>query len=51
MLLNCLVDYFLDTSSSQALDILSSVREPLDKVRENSHHLQFSSVYTLMNTV
>ncbi|XP_056113318.1 TSC complex subunit 1a isoform X1 [Rhinichthys klamathensis goyatoka] len=31
MLLNCLVDYFLDTSSSQALDILSSVREPHDK--------------------
>ncbi|XP_077096889.1 TSC complex subunit 1a isoform X2 [Siphateles boraxobius] len=31
MLLNSLVDYFLDTSSSQALDILSSVREPHDK--------------------
>lgn len=50
MLLNSLVDYFLDTSSSQALDILSSVREPHDKVRE-SHHLQVSSVYTLMNSV
>lgn len=31
MLLNSLVDYFLDTSSSQVLDILSSVREPHDK--------------------
>lgn len=50
MLLNSLVDYFLDTSSSQALDILSSVREPHDKVRE-SHRLQVSSVYTLMNSV
>ncbi|XP_058630705.1 TSC complex subunit 1a isoform X2 [Onychostoma macrolepis] len=31
MLLNGLVDYFLETSSSQAVDILSSVREPHDK--------------------
>uniref|UniRef100_A0A671MEH3 Uncharacterized protein n=1 Tax=Sinocyclocheilus anshuiensis TaxID=1608454 RepID=A0A671MEH3_9TELE len=31
MLLNSLVDYFLETSSSQAVDILSSVREPHDK--------------------
>ncbi|XP_056313869.1 TSC complex subunit 1a isoform X1 [Danio aesculapii] len=31
MLLNSLVDYFLQTNSSQAVDILSSVREPHDK--------------------
>ncbi|XP_016344539.1 hamartin-like isoform X2 [Sinocyclocheilus anshuiensis] len=31
MLLNSLVEYFLETSSSQAVDILSSVREPHDK--------------------
>ncbi|KAI7812605.1 putative hamartin [Triplophysa rosa] len=31
MLLNSLVEYFLDTNSSQAVDILSSVREPHDK--------------------
>ncbi|XP_056601567.1 TSC complex subunit 1a isoform X2 [Triplophysa dalaica] len=31
MLLNSLVDFFLETNSSQAVDILSSVREPLDK--------------------
>lgn len=31
MLLNSLVDYFLETSSSQAVDILSSVSEPHDK--------------------
>uniref|UniRef100_A0A673IR73 Hamartin-like n=1 Tax=Sinocyclocheilus rhinocerous TaxID=307959 RepID=A0A673IR73_9TELE len=31
MLLNSLVDNFLETSSSQAVDILSSVREPHDK--------------------
>ncbi|XP_029115291.1 TSC complex subunit 1a isoform X1 [Scleropages formosus] len=30
-LLNSLVDYYLETSSSQALSILSSVREPHDK--------------------
>ncbi|TRY60436.1 hypothetical protein DNTS_028884 [Danionella cerebrum] len=31
MLLNSIVDYFLETSSSQAVHILSSVREPHDK--------------------
>ncbi|KAK1792222.1 hypothetical protein P4O66_012177, partial [Electrophorus voltai] len=31
VLLNGLVDYYLDTSSPQAADILSSVREPHDK--------------------
>ncbi|XP_051529694.1 hamartin-like isoform X2 [Myxocyprinus asiaticus] len=31
MLLNSLVDYYLETNSSQAVDILSSVREPHDK--------------------
>ncbi|XP_050965424.1 TSC complex subunit 1a isoform X1 [Labeo rohita] len=31
MLLNSLVEYFQETSSSQAVDILSSVREPHDK--------------------
>ncbi|XP_023194063.1 hamartin-like [Xiphophorus maculatus] len=31
MLLNALVDYFLETNSAQALHILSSVREPHDK--------------------
>ncbi|XP_044000128.1 TSC complex subunit 1b [Gambusia affinis] len=31
MLLNALVDYFLETNSTQALHILSSVREPHDK--------------------
>uniref|UniRef100_A0A8C1BK24 TSC complex subunit 1a n=1 Tax=Cyprinus carpio carpio TaxID=630221 RepID=A0A8C1BK24_CYPCA len=31
VLLNSLVDYFLETNSSQAVDILSSVREPHDK--------------------
>uniref|UniRef100_A0A8C6KS20 TSC complex subunit 1b n=1 Tax=Nothobranchius furzeri TaxID=105023 RepID=A0A8C6KS20_NOTFU len=31
MLLNGLVDYFLETNSAQALHILSSVREPHDK--------------------
>ena len=33
MLLNGLVDYFLETNSAQAMHILSSVREPHDKVR------------------
>lgn len=33
MLLNGLVDYFLETNSTQAMHILSSVREPHDKVR------------------
>lgn len=33
MLLNGLVDYFLETNSPQAMHILSSVREPHDKVR------------------
>lgn len=33
MLLNTLVDYFLETNSAQAMHILSSVREPHDKVR------------------
>lgn len=32
MLLNALVDYFLETNSAQAMHILSSVREPHDKV-------------------
>ncbi|KAK2845441.1 hypothetical protein Q7C36_010295 [Tachysurus vachellii] len=31
VLLNGLVDYYLDTSSPQAVDLLSSVREPHDK--------------------
>ncbi|XP_030647399.1 TSC complex subunit 1a isoform X2 [Chanos chanos] len=31
LLLNGLVDYYLDTNSPQAVDILSSVREPHDK--------------------
>uniref|UniRef100_A0A672SLP0 Hamartin-like n=1 Tax=Sinocyclocheilus grahami TaxID=75366 RepID=A0A672SLP0_SINGR len=31
VLLNCLVDYFLETNSAQAVHILSSVREPHDK--------------------
>ncbi|XP_076025637.1 TSC complex subunit 1b isoform X2 [Genypterus blacodes] len=31
MLLNTLVEYFLDTNSAQAMHILSSVREPHDK--------------------
>ncbi|KAI4816758.1 hypothetical protein KUCAC02_009069 [Chaenocephalus aceratus] len=31
MLLNGLVDYFLETNSAQAMHILSSVREPHDK--------------------
>nr|XP_040053679.1 TSC complex subunit 1b isoform X3 [Gasterosteus aculeatus aculeatus] len=31
MLLNGLVDYFLETNSAQAMNILSSVREPHDK--------------------
>lgn len=34
VLLNGLVDYYLDTGSLQAADILSSVREPHDKVRK-----------------
>lgn len=34
MLLNGLVDYFLETNSTQAMHILSSVREPHDKVRK-----------------
>lgn len=33
VLLNGLVDYYLDTSSPQAVDLLSSIREPHDKVR------------------
>lgn len=33
MLLNTLVDYYLETNSAQAVHILSSVREPHDKVR------------------
>lgn len=35
MLLNGLVDYFLETNSAQAMHILCSVREPHDKVRNN----------------
>lgn len=34
MLLNALVDYYLETNSAQAVHILSSVREPHDKVRK-----------------
>lgn len=34
VLLNGLVDYYLDTSSLQAVDLLSSIREPHDKVRK-----------------
>lgn len=34
VLLNGLVDYYLETSSPQAVDLLSSVREPHDKVRK-----------------
>lgn len=36
MLLNGLVDYFLETNSAQAVHILCSVREPHDKVRNGS---------------
>lgn len=36
MLLNGLVDYFLETNSAQAMHILSSVREPHDKVGKAS---------------
>lgn len=36
MLLNGVVDYFLETNSAQAMHILSSVREPHDKVRKAS---------------
>lgn len=36
MLLNGLVDYFLETNSAQAVHILCSVREPHDKVRNYS---------------
>lgn len=35
MLLNGLVDYFLETNSVQAVHILCSVREPHDKVRND----------------
>lgn len=37
VLLNGLVDYFLETNSSAALHILCSVREPHDKVKPSSH--------------
>lgn len=33
MLLNGLVDFFLETNSAHAMHILSSVREPHDKVK------------------
>lgn len=36
MLLNGLVDYFLETNSAQAAHILCSVREPHDKVINSS---------------
>lgn len=42
MLLWNIVEYFLETSSSQAVDILSSVREPHDKVRESSSSVVYS---------
>lgn len=41
MLLNSLVDYFLETNSCQAMHILSSVREPHDKVRRTAVLLSF----------
>ena len=47
MLLNGLVEYFLETNSAQAMHILSSVREPHDKVR--SPHPRPSG--TLWNTL
>lgn len=46
MLLNGLVDYFLETNSTQAMHILSSVREPHDKVR----NCILSALLILINT-
>lgn len=51
MLLNALVDYFLETNSAQAMHILSSVREPHDKVRKtlnNSGHTMILNGKTLL---
>uniref|UniRef100_A0A673HYN4 Hamartin-like n=1 Tax=Sinocyclocheilus rhinocerous TaxID=307959 RepID=A0A673HYN4_9TELE len=42
VLLNCLVDYFLETNSAQAVHILSSVREPHDKVTDSPLIFLFS---------
>lgn len=43
MLLNGLVDYFLETNSAQAMHILCSVREPHDKVRIYSTVVLFTA--------
>lgn len=36
MLVNSLVDYYLETNSQQALHILSTLQEPHDKVKNKS---------------
>jgi len=37
MLVNNLVDYYLETSSQQALHILSTLQEPHDKVKKSCY--------------
>lgn len=48
MLLNGLVDYFLETNSIQAMHILSSVREPHDKVGKLILSELLILIYTLI---
>lgn len=50
MLLNGLVDYFLETNSTQAMHILSSVREPHDKVGKFTLSGLLILIYTLILT-
>lgn len=44
MLVNNLVDYYLETNSQQALHILSTLQEPHDKVKKNLIMADFSLV-------
>lgn len=48
ILLNGLVDYFLETNSIQAMHILSSVREPHDKVGKFILSELLILIYTLI---
>lgn len=41
MLVNNLVDYYLETNSQQALHILSTLQEPHDKVKKKSCYGRF----------
>lgn len=44
MLVNSLVDYYLETNSQQALHILSTLQEPHDKVKKSCFVWQIFSL-------